>query len=177
MSDELTKEEIDDLADRWYKALDVHARVAPESGKRGRHRLAGDAMDGQRNGIDRGRDRQLTNGADRDGVAVGRLALHVFDGKPSAGAGAVLDDDRLAENLGKLRPDDARQQIGAAARGKAEHEVDRLVRIAGGRIGLPGDQPLAAAGAVDRLGRLAAGLPRRPPAPAGRPAGTLAGTF
>ena len=28
MSDALTKEEIDDLADRWYKALDVHAPVA-----------------------------------------------------------------------------------------------------------------------------------------------------
>ena len=27
MSDALTKEEIDDLADRWYKALDVHAPV------------------------------------------------------------------------------------------------------------------------------------------------------
>ena len=28
LSDALTKEEIDDLADRWYKALDVHAPVA-----------------------------------------------------------------------------------------------------------------------------------------------------
>ena len=28
MSDALTKEEIDDLADRWYEALDVHAPVA-----------------------------------------------------------------------------------------------------------------------------------------------------
>jgi hypothetical protein len=27
VSDALTKEEIDDLADRWYKALDVHAPV------------------------------------------------------------------------------------------------------------------------------------------------------
>jgi hypothetical protein len=27
MADALTKEEIDDLADRWYKALDIHAPV------------------------------------------------------------------------------------------------------------------------------------------------------
>ena len=27
MSDALTKEEINDLADRWYKALDVHAPI------------------------------------------------------------------------------------------------------------------------------------------------------
>ena len=93
-------------------------------------------MERQLAGIDRGRDRELADGADRDGVAVGRLALHVFDGEPSAGAGAVLDDHRLAENLGKLRPDDARQKISAAAGGKAENEVDRLVRIAGRRIGL-----------------------------------------
>ena len=65
-------------------------------------------MERQLVGIDRGRDRKLADRADRDGVAVGRLALHVLDREPSAGAGAVLDHHRLAEDVGKLRPDDAR---------------------------------------------------------------------
>ena len=63
-------------------------------------------------------------------VAVRRGALHLLRGDVAARAGLVLDHHRLAERLGELRLHQARDQVGGAARRKADHDVHRLLRAA-----------------------------------------------
>ncbi len=46
----------------------------------------------------------------------------------------VVDDDRLAECLRHARSDGARDDVGRAAREKADDDADRAVRILRGRI-------------------------------------------
>jgi len=47
-----------------------------------------------------------------------------------AGAGLVLDHHRLAERLGELRLNQARDDIGRRARAERDDEVDRLLAAA-----------------------------------------------
>jgi hypothetical protein len=70
-------------------------------------------------------------GAEGEGVAVGRrLRRHVrADG--AAGAGLVLDHDRLAEALAQLLRHDARDDVGGAARREADHQLHRTVGVIG----------------------------------------------
>jgi hypothetical protein len=49
----------------------------------------------------------------------------------AAGAGAVLDDHRLANLLAQLVGEQPRHDVGGAARGERRNEADRL-----GRVGL-----------------------------------------
>ena len=79
--------------------------------------------------IDRRCDRQLAGRTYNQGVAIGRLPLRIFHRQPPAGAGLVLDHHRLADILRELLPDDARQQVVAAAGGKADDHTDRPCRI------------------------------------------------
>ena len=65
------------------------------------------------------------------GVAVGRRREHGFDREVVAGAGLVLDDELLAGLLRQVLPDQARQDVGGAARHVADEPVDRLGRIVG----------------------------------------------
>ena len=65
-----------------------------------------------------GIDRHRAGRADADRVAVGRRLRDRVEADRAAGAGPVLDDDRLAEQLGERRRDQARVQVDGAARGE-----------------------------------------------------------
>ena len=67
----------------------------------------------------------VSNAGDEQHVAVGRGALHLLGGDVAASAGLVLHDHRLAERLGELRRHQARDEVGGAARRKADHDVHR----------------------------------------------------
>lgn len=54
-----------------------------------------------------------------------------FGREVAAGAAAVVHDPVLAHRGAQLRSDDARQRVGAAARGEPEDEADRAGRICG----------------------------------------------
>jgi hypothetical protein len=61
---------------------------------------------------------------------------------PHAGAGLVLDDDRLPEHLAQLRADQAQEQVARATRRRRSHQTDRTIRIlAGLRNGLSRREP------------------------------------
>ena len=81
-------------------------------------------------GIDRRRDRELSNRTDDQRIAVGGLALGVDNRELPGRAGPVLDDDRLAQGFRELRADDPRHQVIAAAGGKSDDDPDGLARIA-----------------------------------------------
>ena len=62
-------------------------------------------------------------------VAVGIRFRDLRGGGRAAGAGAIADDDRLSERVGKLRPDEPGNEIGRAAGRNGDDELDRAVRI------------------------------------------------
>ena len=64
---------------------------------------------------------------EHDGVAVGRRFRHVVHGDVAARAGAVLDDDLLADLFAERPLQDARRGVGAAAGLEAHHDRDGLV--------------------------------------------------
>src|SRR5258706_264920 len=66
-------------------------------------------------------------------VAVGRRFGDDVGGNGAAGAGAAVDDHRLAPAFGELQGEVARQVIGGAARALAE-DADRPRRVARGRV-------------------------------------------
>src|SRR5581483_8930024 len=57
----------------------------------------------------------------------------------TGGAGPVLDDARLAENVGEMLRQQAGDEIGAAARRKRHDDADRLRRIL--RLGAGAEWP------------------------------------
>jgi hypothetical protein len=61
-------------------------------------------------------------------MTIGRGACDFLRGEHRAGAGTVLDDDRRAERLRKLRRDDPRLQVGPAAGREADDDANRLAR-------------------------------------------------
>ena len=77
-------------------------------------------------------------------VAVGLGPRHRFKRDVAGRAGAILDIDLLAESLAELRSDHARDDIARPARGKPDHQADRLARV--GRLRRydtwdPGEEP------------------------------------
>jgi hypothetical protein len=79
------------------------------------------------------------DGVEQQRVAVGRRFGDAGGRRRSRSAGAVDDDDRLAEGIGKLRSDDARDGVGCAA---GRHGDDELNRTHGpGRLGICGKRP------------------------------------
>ncbi len=79
--------------------------------------------------VERRIDRERAGAAEHQRVAVGRGLRHRARGDRAAGAGAVLDDDVLAERLAHLLGDDARHHVVAAAGGVRHHQRDRPGRI------------------------------------------------
>ena len=96
--------------------------------------------------------------ADEEGGAVGRGGLERLRGELAAGAGLVLDDDRLAEHLAQPLGQQPGDGIGAAAGGEADQQPDRAAVGAGrrpgggGQCGGPGGQDGAAGKAGLRVG-------------------------
>ena len=77
-------------------------------------------------------------GADEQVVAVARARHHVVRGERRAGAGLVIDDDRVPERRAQAIGDEARRNVGRPAGREADHHADRAGRIvlrrgAGGR--------------------------------------------
>ena len=66
-------------------------------------------------------------GAER--IAVGCCFRHHVDGEYAVGAGAVIDDERLAETLGEFDGSDARDQISDAARRVRDQYAHRPGRV------------------------------------------------
>ncbi len=69
-------------------------------------------------------------------IAVGLGMRDDFAGHVAAGAGAVIDDEGLAEQFAKLLGHDARQHVAWAARRKADQDRHRPLRVIGGERGL-----------------------------------------
>ena len=72
----------------------------------------------------------------RDRVQQQRVAVRVRfgdlrGGGRAAGAGAIADDDRLSERVGKLGADEPGDEIGGAAGRHRDDELNRAVRIVG----------------------------------------------
>ncbi len=76
---------------------------------------------------------------DHKGVAVRRGFRRRLRREGAAGAGPVLDDDRLPEALGELVAEGARNDVDRAAGRKRHKEMDRLRRI--GVLGKRGGGP------------------------------------
>ena len=78
-------------------------------------------------------------GVDRhhDGVAVGLGAGGALRADVAAGAGLVLDHDRLVPALAQLLADDARKHVDAGARRERHDDEDRCGRRASGRAPAP----------------------------------------
>ena len=74
-------------------------------------------------------DRDQAVLAQQQRVAVGRRLRDHVAGDVAVGARMILDDDRRAEQLGKLLPDDARGDIGCAAGRDRHDQLDRARRI------------------------------------------------
>jgi hypothetical protein len=75
-------------------------------------------------------DRHRAVVGDEQRVAVGRRLLHGFGAEPHRGAGAVLDDHRLAPLGLHLFGDDARRDVDRAARRGRHDDFHRAVGIA-----------------------------------------------
>src|SRR5262249_15952574 len=65
---------------------------------------------------------------DQERGPVGRRLGDRFGGDVAAGAGPVLDHDRLGQGLGELRLEHAREGVVHAPRRKGGDQLDRLVR-------------------------------------------------
>ena len=85
-------------------------------------------------GPDGGEHDQLGARAEKERVAVGRRASHRCGADGAAGAGAIVDHDRLAQLDRKLLGDEARGGVGATARGEGGNQGDGLGGI--GRLGM-----------------------------------------
>src|SRR6266496_3815535 len=66
---------------------------------------------------------------DEERVAVGRRLGDEIGADVAARAGAVLDDDRLAERLAQSRRERPRGEIGDSTRRKSDDKPDRLARV------------------------------------------------
>jgi hypothetical protein len=72
---------------------------------------------------------QRRSAVDADRVSVGRTLGEGIDPRQAAGAGAVLDDDLLAERGAKSVSQRAREQIGGTAGGERHDQLDGLHRV------------------------------------------------
>ena len=81
-------------------------------------------------GIQRGIDRQRADRTDQQRVTV-RLGLgDMIGGDVACGAGFVFHHHGLSPGLAHFLGNQPRDDVGAAAGGKADDEVDRAVRVA-----------------------------------------------
>ncbi len=89
--------------------------------------------------IERGRGGMRAHMPHDDRVAIGRGALGARGARRPAGAHHVFNDERLAERLGHVIADDARDHVGGSAGGERHDQRDRAVRVVlgGGRQRTP----------------------------------------
>ena len=80
-------------------------------------------------GIDARADHQAAEVGEQQRVAVGRALRDEIGADVAVRAGLVLDHDRLAPDLGELRPDLAREDVGGAAGRVGHDDADRLGRV------------------------------------------------
>jgi hypothetical protein len=78
---------------------------------------------------DRGVDRDRADVPEEDRVAVGRGLGGRVHGDVARCAGTILDDDRLAEDLGEPRADDPRNDVRRATGGEGNDHPDRTIRV------------------------------------------------
>ena len=76
--------------------------------------------------VNRGGNRLARGDAEQQGVPVGRGLRHRICAYGSAGAGPILDNKRLAQARRELVGDDAREQVGRAARRKGRDDSYRF---------------------------------------------------
>ena len=101
-------------------------------------------------------DRDRAHRGEEQGVAVGVGLGHVLGRDRAVRARPVLDDDGLSEQRSQPLGEQARDEIGGAAGGERDHELDRPVGIVlrpraarcryGERGGEQGDKPAAGDG-------------------------------
>ena len=120
----LAARELHQLADRCgrQRAVDhQHVRRRGDARQRSEvaHRVERQVLPqvGQ-DGVDRG-------GGHQQGVAIGRGARGDLGAERAAGPGLVVHDDLLAQCLGQLLRQDARQLVRRAARGIGDDQADR----------------------------------------------------
>jgi hypothetical protein len=75
-------------------------------------------------------DDEWPGGAEQERVPVGRGLGDALGRHVAAGAGHVLDHNRLAPGFGELVADHARNRVGGTAGHKADQDAERLVGIA-----------------------------------------------
>jgi hypothetical protein len=74
----------------------------------------------------KGGQRGVGTGRHQQGVTVGIGAHQLVDRDDAAGAGLALHQDRLADALAELLPDNARDDVDAAARCERHQQADRM---------------------------------------------------
>ena len=120
----------DDVGDRMCRRRWVdHKHQRGRSGKRYSDKVLR-GIDGHL-AIERGGHGASRLAAHHQGVTVRIGFRQILGCDQPAGAGAVLDHNRLAENFGHLLRDDARRHVGAAAGREADEHPDRVVGITG----------------------------------------------
>ena len=115
--------------DQLLHVLHLHARMHREHVRRIRnhhHRREVLRRIERQLRIDARADDQAAEVGEQQRVAVGRALRDEIGADVAVRAGLVLDDHRLAPDLGELRADLAREDVGGAA-GRVRHdEADRL---------------------------------------------------
>src|SRR5689334_19026488 len=121
------------VCDQLAQARHADARMHRHDERRGahlghRHEVAARLEAGAR--ADDGVDEDARGARDQHRVAVGRAAGDLLGGDARAGAGLVLDHERLAKRAHERLLQRARDEIGRAARREADHQLDRMRGIA-----------------------------------------------
>jgi hypothetical protein len=118
-------DELPEARRRERLARDQHARHVDHlcHGHQVAHRVDGQVGEYRR--IDRDR----ADVAEEHRVAVGRGLRRGVDADVARGAGAVVDHDLLAEQLGEPRLHDAADEVRRAARGERNDHPDRTICI------------------------------------------------
>jgi hypothetical protein len=79
-------------------------------------------------------DDEAAEARQHEGVAIGRRARDLLLTDDAAGAGPVLDHERLPERRAELLRHDSRQQIGGTGGRERHHDLDRPHRPRVGRL-------------------------------------------
>ena len=120
--------------DELLEVLRGQVRVHHQHRRHGRdHRHRHEALVGvvRKLGEHRRIDRERPDVTEDQRVAVGLRTLHGVHRDIAGAAGTAFDDDLLLPGFGELRSDQARQELGAAARRERHDEHNGLVRVVG----------------------------------------------
>jgi len=124
----------DKLADGFRRARRRHHQDIVESDQRRDRLEVLDRIELQV-GVERRVDRVCAGVAHHQEIAVRRRVLDRDRGDIAGRTGAILDDDRLLERLGRLAGDQPHHDVGAAAWRERDQDRDRTRRIVVGARG------------------------------------------